>query len=429
MANTGISIKSGANLPIARWVYAVQDGSDVARMGGVSNNVYNTLTAAYAAADVIQTSLGGTNLVAIKFIGRLTGAAGNITLTANWNPRIALIGDGPDVSLIGNIVLNNAAGSGFSFGTAAVPVFVYNVRLGSSGISSNATGATGNGGEIAINSNGSFLGSVTSRVTNASNTAGSTGNIRVVDLYGLTVVGVVSNSLSVAGTTGNTGSLFLRAVGRMSVGGIENVGTELAGVVNGDLTLLNVDFSTVIRHVGVGVNIKNCTGGTIQLYATANIPFIIEDTRITDWFQFDGFGGNTLNLRNFKAGWDIDPTFGSTSPNAISSFKNVLMWNCYINNSYSLASPGSDPALFIDLCELILIKDCSINNIDDVNTQTGAALSVIQIDPSLVVSAKIIHTSIMGGALAIDSPAPLTVDTFSTYTQSPNGGSVTINSL
>lgn len=431
MANTSISIKSGANLPIVRWVYLVQDASDVIRMGGISSNVYSTAQTAYDAANVLQISLGGTNLVGIRIIGKFTTVAlGNITLTANWNGRVALIGDGPDISTINNIILNNAAGSGFSFGTAAVPVSVYGVRLGTSGISTNATGATGNGGEIAISSNGSFLGSLSSRVTNAANTTGSTGNISVIDSHGSTVIGTISNNLSFATVSGNKGSLFLRAVSRMRTGAIENIGADLGGIIDGDITMLNIDASNISSSAGVAVNIKNCTFGTITLFATAPIVFIIEDTRVNDSFNFGHtVVGSTLNLRNIKVGFEIDPIFGSNDVNYITGFKNVFLWNCFINNAYSLQVPGTDPSLVIDSCENILIKDCVINNIDDVDAQTGAALSVIQIDDSVLVSAKIIHTSVMGGISAIDSLGPITVDTFSQYSQQPNGGGVTINPL
>lgn len=431
MSFTSITVSGGGKLPIVRWVYLIQDSSDVTRIGGVGNNAYNTLTAAYTAADTLQLALGSTNIVAIKVIGKLTGASGNITLTANWNPYVALIGDGPEISAINTITLSNALGSGFNFGTAGTPISVYNIRLGTSGVNCNATGPTGNGGEIAINSNGSFLGSLSSRVTDITNTAGSTGNIRVVDLYGSTLVGTISNNLDNPTLTGNKGSLFLRAASRMIVGAIENLGSDLGGIVNGGITITNADCGNLVTFAGADVNIKNCTFAPfISLTSTAAITIIIENTRVSDNFNFTAtIAGSTLNLRNFEVGWEIDPIFGSIQPNFIDGFKNVLVWNSYINNSYSLQSPGTDPALYLNQCENILIRDSVLENIEDVNTQTGTALSVVQIDPSVLVGTKMIHVSVTGAVLSMDAVAPVTVDTFSTYDQQPNGVNITINPL
>jgi hypothetical protein len=216
----------------------------------------------------------------------------------------------------------------------------------------------------------------------------------------------------------------------MTTGAIENIGADLGGIINGDITIINADCIGIDARVGIAVSIKNCSFGIMTLVATAPITFIIEDTIVRDYFNLvHSIPGSTLNLRNFKVGFEIDPGIGSNNPNFISGFKNVLVWNSFINNSYSLLSPGTDPALYIDTCETILIKDSVLNNIDDVDTQTGTALSVVQIDSAVLVSAKIIHTSVMGGVLAIDSLGLITVDTFSQYSQQPNGAGVTINPL
>lgn len=428
MSFTSITTIGGSKLAIARWVYLVQDSSDVSRMGGISNNVYSTLTTAYSAATSLQTTLGGTNLVAIRVIGKFTGASGNITLSANWNPYIALIGDGPDVSLLGNIVLDNAAGSAYSFGTAATPVIVFNVRLGTSGVSCNATGVTGDGGEIAIHSNGSFLGIISSRVTNAANDTGSTGNIKVFDNYGNTQISTVSNCLSTPATTGNTGSLLLRAVGRMVVSGIENPGTEIQGVVNGDLTLTNIDFNTLVRFVGANVTISNCTGGSISIVSLVTSTILIENTKISDIIEISSDGTSALTIRDLIVNTEFSGS-GSSLPNLIEGFKNVFIWNSFINNSQSILFPATDSGFYINSCEVILIRDSVITNIDNVDTQTGTALNVLQIDDSVLTSAKILHTSIMGGTLGLDSPGPISVDTFSTYIQQANGVNITINPL
>jgi hypothetical protein len=73
MSLTDIRV-ANKSLPIARYVYLVQDASDSIRMGGVPGNTYTTFQAAYDAANTLQLALGGTNRVVIM-VGNTTAAA------------------------------------------------------------------------------------------------------------------------------------------------------------------------------------------------------------------------------------------------------------------------------------------------------------------------------------------------------------------
>jgi len=428
MANTSISIKSGANLPIARWVYLVQGASDVTRMGGVNNNVYSTAQTAYDAANALQITLGGSNLVAIKVIGKFLGGVGNITLTTNWNARVSIIGDGPDTSLLNIITLTNAAGSGFTFGTAAIPVILTGIRLNVGGINTSATGATGNGGEIAITSNSCWLGRIASLVTNAANTTGNTGNIKVIDVFGETSISSISNNLSFSPNTGTTGSIFVKATGRMFVGGFENVGVDLpGGSGGGSVYIENVDANTIDKTTTSTVAIKNCTFGVLTITSSVQNIYI-SDTKISNYIYMDGGTLVSAFLKNVRIGEDAQfNLLGSIQENYIIYFKQVELWNCYINNSNSISNPGNYANVLTDN-EDILIRDCVIENVDSLTAQTGAAAFVLNID-GLINTCKIINSSIVGGQGGIFASVPTAVDTFSTYIEQSNDPNITINPL
>ena len=116
---TTITLPALNSIPTVRYVYLVQDTADVDKMGGSSKNVYSTFQAAYDAANALQVSLAGSNIVCIKVGNISSAAAGDLTLTADFNRFVQIEGLSPVSSILGNIIATNASGNGYHIGGAA----------------------------------------------------------------------------------------------------------------------------------------------------------------------------------------------------------------------------------------------------------------------------------------------------------------------
>lgn len=326
----GTSLGGGFAPPIVRYVYLVQDASDAARMGGAVNNTYTTFQSAYTAANTLQVSLGGTNKVIIS-VGNTTAATvGNVVLTANWNPNVMICGISSFVSNVGNITGQNAVGNGFAVGVnAPSPVRLFNITIGI--ISTNATGATGNSGNVIIQVENVSITTIDTSITNAANTTGNGGNVRFLNTVnqGITLVGTILTSAKAptasAGTVlASISSLTLNAIttANNNLGGgitLNILGNGFAGNINiaandtSTVTLLNVigNSLTVTNNTASAFStihtIKNSsfTNVSITNLNTSTVLSTLTNTNISGSYTsnakvitkvYDGFIGSVINL-------------------------------------------------------------------------------------------------------------------------------------
>lgn len=267
LTDAGLIAKSSvSSLFTARAVYLVADANDVIKMGGAANNVYNTAQAAYNAANVIQTTLGGNNQVIIfvqntintESFGNPTTLVGDITLTANWNNKIRLVGISPSVSVIGNIVATNAAGNGYSL----TSVHMYNLSVNN--ITTNATGITGTSGDISLIAHNCKFLNLDSSVTNGANITGNGGNVRLTTLFNLNSA-IRVNSIITRSQTSSTvaGTVFIRSINAAPASSSAIVINQIQTAISNLGGEISIDVS------GVGVGIVSC----VSTAATLAGPF------------------------------------------------------------------------------------------------------------------------------------------------------------
>lgn len=275
----------GSSLPVAARVYLepVDTGTDM----------YATFQLAYDAAVIKQVALGGTNKVAIM-VGRCTAAqVGDLTLTTAYNANIIIIGESKNLSVLGNIVATNAAGTAY-----AVTLNAVECTIGS--INTSATGATGSAGGITLT--GDFIaGALTSSVTDITNTnvTGTAGAINISSAGGRSTVASITQS-TLGGTTGAlTITNGYTVTGAISVGANNLSSVALTGITITDSTVNTVNITTI--------------SGTLRSTFT-NSTFS---------------GVFNLNLRNTAA----------TSSNPPTSGYNVR--NCIINAAFTITMYNS----------------------------------------------------------------------------------------
>lgn len=135
----------GGALPKERVVYLVNDTEDATAMGGATNHVYTTAQAAYDAADTLQQSLGDPHVVTIMVGNTEAGTVGGVTLTADWNKYVYIMGIDPSVSKIGDIVATSTTTKGHDVGVYDLlvtnntyPLYISNATVGN--ITTNYTG-------------------------------------------------------------------------------------------------------------------------------------------------------------------------------------------------------------------------------------------------------------------------------------------------
>lgn len=269
----------GTSLPIVRYVYLVQDPADALRMGGNAGNTYTTFQTAYNAANALQLSLGGSNAVVIQ-VGNITAAAaGNLTLTANYNFRIQISGISRIESVLGDVIADNASGSAFSFGGNALQrIFISNVRLGA--ISTRATGATGNSGQVNLQLTDVTVGNISTNITNAANLTGAGG---IVNITGATYI--VGNILTNAtpGVAVSAGNVTVTAIG--TTGTIGNV-TTANGNIGGTVNLSSI-----------------ASGGTVTInQATTSIANVSLNNAILQGLNFSLTDNRTVNISGSNVG-------------------------------------------------------------------------------------------------------------------------------
>lgn len=268
---TVIGDGAGTSVPgygTSRCVYLVQDASDATALGSTGNNVYTTFQTAYAAADSLQQSLGGTNKVLIM-VGNTTAASvGDLTLTTNWNGLVSIVGISPQISELGNIIATNASGNGYNVGTiigSTNQLRCQNVKIGS--ITTSPTGATGSAGSIVIVASNCSFGALVTSTPNTTNTNGGRVQFSSLGNFSAGVANSYVASINTSVPDGSAGS-------------------------SGPITLVG---SMVVPTV-VSMPNTTTTSGAGQLAITGGIGGTIQISSLT-WFNC-GVNGNGMVIQN-----------------------------------------------------------------------------------------------------------------------------------
>jgi hypothetical protein len=375
ITNSDLVIKSGGSgsLPIVRYVYLVQDASDATKMGGTLNNVYTTFQSAYNAANVLQVSLGGSNIVVVQ-VGNITAAAaGDLTLTSNYNRFVQFSGISIVSSVLGNIIATNSSGNGYTVGNGTLqPVFFTNIRIGN--INTNATGISGNSGNVSLRVNSVQVGNIDTSITNVTNTTGNGGSF---------TYNVNTNNFAVFGniTTSSQGSLS--SAGSVSISSSNFVFSNITTSNGNQGGVISIDASSG-RFLGTSITIN--TTSTVS--------------------------ANILTLRN-----------GNVNNINVTSDKNINITNCtlisatfsnsIIQNTLNIVSSIISGVLTTNPLTKSIIKLSSLSNIinlgDDsfiVNTVVDFQNTVTPAINGIGSNCTIVNSSILGGSLSIDNSTP-----------------------
>jgi hypothetical protein len=403
--NLGTSLGGGSSLPIVRYVYLVQDASDATRMGGAASNVYTTFQAAYTAANTLQVTLGGTNVVVIK-IGNTTAATvGDVTLTANWNRFVFIVGDGIADSVVGSIVGNNAAGNGFSVGTLAQPVNFSNVFLNN--ITTNATGATGNSGTINVQCYNFRVNTLSTAITNVANTAGNGGRVDLASLFNSNcVVGTLTTSSQ--STTSNAGlvnisgsntNIITATTANNNSGGNFNMQPTFGRSIVQNLTVLASNTST-----NTGCSVANTAMGAVNLRLSGGATGITFDNIYCNGnvtILNNGIGVSNVRMRGF--------IFSNQNPNSLT-----------LNSNSKLTAVNCDFYNIISLGDNSTLTKCTLG-------QQGA--TTIPTINGIGTGCKLINTSIDDGSFGISNTIAVSISVFGTLSYIQNGvdSNVTLN--
>lgn len=374
---TPIGGGGGGTLPIVRYVYLVQDASDATLMGGITSNVYTTFQTAYDAANALQVSLGGANIVEL-LVGNITAAAaGDLTLTANYNARVHIRGLANTTSILGNIIASNASGNGFQIGGGLLPAVFNNIRIGN--IDTRATGVTGNSGSLFLRSNNYILGNINTNISNAANTIGNSGSISFQAFAGATIrIGAIDTS-AISGGVGSAGAVTISApnyfiqsittANNTIGGGVTALGTES----NGSIGTLNVNSTTI----GFNLVISNA------LITTANIALGSNST-----YQFQKCTITTLNTSSTTINWTVIfkqcniLTYIGSLLNKVMSYSSVFSVMSNVGNNSVLSNTT--------------VSDESGTNTISIN--------------GIGTGCRLLNISIFGGStLGIDNPTPVNV--------------------
>lgn len=302
----------GSALPRVRYVYLVQDQSDLLRMGGTPLNVYKTAQTAYDAANALQLALDvsspatAPNKVVIEIGAVQESVVGGILLTSNYNQNVELNGISGNISTT-NILSQISFIDGRVAGSNGLNITVHmrNVSIAGNIISTSNSG--GNGGNITIFADNANAASVNASSLLTGN--GSGGTIRI-NASGSTLLSegifqcstISSNGFG----TGSGGSLLL---GNVITSGNISVNGGASGN-SGDITV----FGTLCNISGIvttnnaagtvsGVTIsKGATVNAITQNNTSTATFLsdnLTDCSITN-FTRTNTGGGSFNVQNLQ---------------------------------------------------------------------------------------------------------------------------------
>lgn len=386
-----------------RCIYLVQDASDALAMGAgnLQNNYYTTFQSAYNAADALQVSLGAANIVVI-IVGNITSAAaGNLTLTANYNTNVHIMGLSPSNSVLGNIVATNGAGNGYNVGSVAAPMKIYNVRLGN--ISTNATGAVGNSGSVGLQGIDFFTGAITTAITNAANTTGNGGNVSYNNSTvsaGPCTIGAITTSSMDPATSAGTVSL----VGNVICGNITTCNDNLGGAINitgipGKANITSIFFHSTDASLNAVVTVNNATIGIVDIQAGASV------------------GGNGHNFLNSEIN-----VSHSVLSNGIATPQKVTYINCNCTVVYITDPDTITIAKRCSIFGIIALGNDSVLSLCDLDNGAGVDPVINEIGTGV----GIYMCSILNGTFGIFASASVSVAGLSSFIQNGVNPNVTL---
>lgn len=410
IASTG----GGATNPIVRYVYLIPDASDATRMGGAAANVYTTFQTAYNEADILQTTLGGTNIVYLIVFG--DNSTSDLILTTDMNPFVRIIGENAKLSQVGSIMLDNPAGNSFNAGTVLDPIYISNITVGN--ITSQATGATGNCGNISLNISNTIIGDVINYPTDPSNTNGNSGFINIVSNVGASTVGRVCNTLENSTLTGITGFLNISSEGGYIT--VDSIFRTNGGVgsVSGNMTLNNIKVVGLVQRFDGGLidnTIKDSILGSLSITGDGGTLTIANLTVYGGGVELiDVYGCRVDNLKIFDGELNIT--------SAIGGFMDIT--NSFLK---SLSYPN---AFFVDAPAMqIIVSNTTITNSDPI---VGSGAGVVFLSDIFIVLFQGCNSYDYYGAstYVVDgNPASINLGFFNQGSNYFNSGGPTINNF
>lgn len=282
------NIISSAHLGKVRCVYLVQDAADLTHLNGAGNAIYQSAQDAYNAANALQIALGGTNKVII-FVGNTTAATvGDITLSANWNYNVEVVGIASNVSQIGNIIATNASGSGFRVGFTVISQYARfnSVKIGN--ITTNATGTTGSSGTVGLMLNNAEAGNIDTSITNASNTTGNGGTVQIGTSTFASFYTIGNITTTSKGSSTTSGSVTMITAGSFRCGSITTANSTSGGAIvitpqgSGSITSITSINSTA-NQGAVTLSNVSITGA---LTVTNDVTVQIKNSSVTGIFTY-----------------------------------------------------------------------------------------------------------------------------------------------
>lgn len=240
ITDSDLVIKSGGSstfsLPKSRQVYLVH-AADVASLGGAANRAYSTSQAAYNAANALQLSLGGTQSVVIMVGVNNSVAVGDITLTADWNKYVYVVGVDPNLSFIGDIIATSSTNgvNGFDVGVndggTIYPLLFKNVTVGSiTTVYSGSMTGVERSGNVTILVDNASIGSIDSSITDVGDTGSAPGIVAVNwDPIGGGPIGIPFNTgyVQAITATGNTATFAQAYIANLAFCGDTNVANDV----------------------------------------------------------------------------------------------------------------------------------------------------------------------------------------------------------
>ena len=407
---------SGISMPVTRQVYLVGNATDMAALGGNAAQIYSTAQSAYVAAQNIRALLGANQVVAImvgatvttNINGAYTTTVGGITLSADWDSGVILVGVHPKVSVIDFI--NGSNGSGNAFNITAT---VANMRIGASAsgfsISTRALGTSGNSGAMTLRLSNSILhGGLISDITNPSNVTGNGGNINISNLNSIVNSDIVSpvvidNQITTSaklGGSGTSGSLTLTGTYHI-FGNITTAnGTAGGGISIGSFTSFNYVFGTI----------------TLNTTSTSGVTFGVTNTICSGTISVTVPGGPACSAdrSTFVALTVLNNGTGVT----VATFN-----SCEINGLYT-SNPATTTLVTMGILAGIAgLGNNSVLSLVSMNAPIGSpAINGIG------TGCSILNSSIQGGSLSIDAASSRTVNIRNTTLINSVGSNITIKS-
>lgn len=310
--------------PIFATVYLTGTLADANAMGGVAKRCYGGPTGfqdAYNAANALQLTLGNqivdirvlNTVGTISNLGSFTSLTGNLTLTANFNSRVRIIGLGSNISVLDDIIGTNATGNGYNVPALSnLGLNIINCRLRD--ILTSATGSTGNSGNVSLNLINSIVRNINTSTTNL---VGNGGIANVSSFNGTsTVTTIVTSS---GDTTTKAGSVAISGRG-LFLSNILTANNNLGGAItlpdnitvsqisSISLSPTNLTINLIAVRIGVLilglpnqsiVNITNSTLGNIEIYNTIGAGILVTASNsLFDTITLDPSHNTQLNFSN-----------------------------------------------------------------------------------------------------------------------------------